>query len=153
SKVSERISTAELVPDERNMLRLPKETVQRLGIQTVQAQQASRLRPLQLAGSLALDTDRLGRVRSRFAGEVTELGLTTDWGKPAATSNETAFRPLRYGDRVQKGQLLAVVWSKDLGEKKSELVDAVSRLRLDQETLKRLAVLFDRGAIPERSYR
>ena len=34
-------------------------------------------------------------------------------------------RPVRFGDAVNKGQLLAVIWSKDLGEKKSELVDAL----------------------------
>ena len=40
-------------------------------------------------------------------------------------------RPLRHGDKVTVKQLLAVIWSKDLGEKKSELVDALSQLRLD----------------------
>ena len=58
--------------------------------------------------------------------------------------------PITFGDRVKEpvldkqnnivtpGDLLAVVWSKDLGEKKSELVDAICQFRLDQETLTRL---------------
>src|SRR5262249_17887412 len=63
------------------------------------------------------------------------------------------FRPLRFGDGVRKGQLLAVVWSKDLGEKKSELVDAVSRLKLDQEILQQLKEGYSSGVTPERSLR
>ena len=37
--------------------------------------------------------------------------------------------------------MLAVVWSAALGEKKSELVDAVSKLKVDRETLERLRKL------------
>src|SRR5262249_20196637 len=59
-------------------------------------------------------------------------------------------RPLRLGDPVRKGQLLAVVWSKDLGEKKSELIEALSRLRLDQDTLGRVSEMYRRGAATER---
>ncbi len=54
---------------------------------------------------------------------------------------------------MEAGQLLAVIWSKDLGEKKSEMIDALSRLALDQETLRRLQELFNKGAVPERSLR
>src|SRR5262249_46065340 len=57
--------------------------------------------------------------------------------------------PLQAGDVVAKGQLLAVLWSKDLGEKKSELIDALSQLRLDRETHQRLQDLYQKeGAIP-----
>ena len=57
------------------------------------------------------------------------------------------------GDRVSKDQLLAVVWSRELGEKKSELVDGLSQLRVDEETLARLTATSKDGAIPERSLR
>ena len=43
----------------------------------------------------------------------------TDGGRPK-------MRPIRFGDHVEKGQLLAVLWSSELGEKKSEYVDALS---------------------------
>src|SRR5262249_27058262 len=62
-------------------------------------------------------------------------------------------RPLRVGDRIRKGQLLAIVWSKDLGEKKSELVDALSRLRADEENLRRLEGLLRESATSERAVR
>lgn len=52
-------------------------------------------------------------------------------------------RPLRLGDHVGKGQLLAVIWSKDVGEKKSDLVNALSKLYLDEAQLKSLRSLGD----------
>ena len=47
---------------------------------------------------------------------------TTDG--PFTEAQASAGRPLRSGDGVRKGQLLAVVWSKDLGEKKLKVVSA-----------------------------
>ena len=46
-----------------------------------------------------------------------------------------------------------MLWSKDLGEKKSELVDAQARLKLDEITLSRLKTLVESGSIAERSVR
>jgi cobalt-zinc-cadmium efflux system membrane fusion protein len=107
-----------------------------------------------LAGCLAIPSNRLVRIHPRFAGEVVALGSVGggEANTPAGES-PTAGRPLRLGDRVQKDQLLAVVWSKDLGEKKSELVDTLSRLKLDREVLARLQELFAKGATAERNVR
>src|SRR5262249_12706584 len=52
---------------------------------------------------------------------------------------------------VKEGQRLAVLWSKDLGEKKSELVNALSQLYLDQATLKNFEKASD--IIPEQRWR
>jgi cobalt-zinc-cadmium efflux system membrane fusion protein len=46
-----------------------------------------------------------------------------------------------------------VVWSKELGEKKSELVDALSQLRLDRENLDRLEDLWGKGVTSEAVFR
>jgi len=92
-------------------------------------------------GTLALDGNGLQRVHARFAGEI--VGPDT---------SEKSL-PLRVGDKVVKGQLLAVIWSKDLGEKKSELVDAISKLRADEQVLARLNELYKGGGTPERSVR
>ena len=54
---------------------------------------------------------------------------------------------------MKKNQLLAVVWFKDLGEKKSELVDALLKWRLDVEVLDRLQKLVEQGATPEQKVR
>jgi cobalt-zinc-cadmium efflux system membrane fusion protein len=48
---------------------------------------------------------------------------------------------------------LAVIWSQDLGEKKSELVDGLSQLHLDEETLQRLTDASAEGAVPDRTLR
>jgi cobalt-zinc-cadmium efflux system membrane fusion protein len=91
-------------------------------------------------GVLAFDTNHLSRVRSRFAGEVVELGRPTKDGEP-----------YRVNDRIRKGDLLAVVWCKDLGEKKSELVDALLRLKAEEQLLARLKKLYEDGSGTERS--
>ncbi len=58
---------------------------------------------------------------------------------------------MRFGDEVKKGQLLAVVWSRELGEKKSELSEALSTLAFDRETLLRLSR--NEAAVPINSVR
>jgi cobalt-zinc-cadmium efflux system membrane fusion protein len=118
-----------------------------LGLKAVEVLADATPRQLKLDGTLFVDPSHLSRVHARFAGEVIELGLedpTSTYGPPSR---------LRFGDRVRKGHLLAVVWSKDLGEKKSELVDAILHRRLDAETLKRLRDLSEQGATPEQKLR
>jgi cobalt-zinc-cadmium efflux system membrane fusion protein len=109
-------------------------------------------RQLTLAGSLAFDPDRLGRVQARFPGEVIAIG-TTDEPTTDPRGRTAKDQTLRYGNHVQKGQIMAVVWSKDLGEKKSELVDWMVKLALDKENLDRLEELWRSGAGTEANYR
>ncbi|MFO1021784.1 MAG: efflux RND transporter periplasmic adaptor subunit [Planctomycetales bacterium] len=71
---------------------------------------------------------------------------------PGVNDGKPRTRPLRYGDAVKKDQLLAVVWSKEIGEKKSELVDAISKLRLDRDVMNRLEKL-EKGVVSERVVR
>ena len=52
---------------------------------------------------------------------------------PGASHAEN--RPLRFGDPVVEGQLLAVLWSKDLGEKKNDLIEGLAKLWTDQKSL------------------
>ena len=46
-----------------------------------------------------------------------------------------------------------MIWSRDLGEKKSELIDALSQLRVDEESLARISKGAAEGAVPERVLR
>ncbi|HEX4145001.1 MAG TPA: efflux RND transporter periplasmic adaptor subunit [Pirellulales bacterium] len=94
---------------------------------------------LRLSGKLFVDPNRLSRVHSRFAGQVVELGRFD----PA----DGESRPLRHGDAVRRDQLLAVVWSREVGEKKSDLIHAMSRLMLDQIQYDRLSTL-EKGIVP-----
>jgi RNA polymerase sigma factor (sigma-70 family) len=56
-------------------------------------------------------------------------------------------RPLKVGDRVSKGMLLAVVWNRELGEKKGELLDHLIQLHQHLADLQRLEGL--RDVVPE----
>jgi membrane fusion protein, heavy metal efflux system len=145
-------SRAEMVPGDPNAIRLPPDVVRALGITTATASEPKESGRLILSGSLALDSNRLAHVHTRFIGEVVELGTTRD--KSAGTEGGHAImKQIRFGDWVEQGQVLAVLWSSDLGEKKSEYLDTLSRLRLEQETFARLEKLYKNEAIPERSLR
>jgi cobalt-zinc-cadmium efflux system membrane fusion protein len=154
--------SAELVPGQADSLRLLPAVVRKMGIQVAEVKQlspsgqlepphrsaqqkgsdgwteaqvaeATRSHMLHLQGSLAFDPNHLAPVRSRFPGEVVQVGTVQE----PSDSLQTATRPLRYGDRVTKGQLLVVVWNTDLGNKKNDLVEAIYQLKLDREILKR----------------
>jgi cobalt-zinc-cadmium efflux system membrane fusion protein len=125
-----------------NVVRLDPSVVERLPITTRPVQSGSVPLSLELSGTLMLDPDKLSHVHSRFSGEVVEVGTRARDG-----------RPIAFGMPVSKGQLLAVIWSRELGEEKSELVDALSRLWLDEETLAKILQISLAGAIPERTVR
>jgi cobalt-zinc-cadmium efflux system membrane fusion protein len=90
-------------------------------------------RPLVLSGSTAFDPALLTRIRIRFTpAEVVKIAqvpdeLARDQGR------HTEYRELRSGDQVQKGDLIAVVYSVDVGQKKNDLIDALVQLKLDEK--------------------
>jgi cobalt-zinc-cadmium efflux system membrane fusion protein len=142
----------ELVKDAAHTLSVPEDVRAALGMRkgkeesVAEAKTPTGTRPLVLPGSTTLDPTRLMRVRVRFApAEVVEIGQCSDRGKDGYTES----RELRSGDRVQKGQLLAVVYSVDVGSKKNDLIDALVQLKLDQEVLDRAEKAAVTGAIPE----
>ncbi len=128
-----------LIAGKGDSVRLPPDHLARLGLQT-EAAQARKAEPrlLRWPGSLAIDPDQLFRVRCRFApAEVVEIGKAD--GSPD--------RSLQPGDRVRKGQLLAVFRSSDVRAKKIELLNALLQLSLDEEILERTEK--SQGAVPE----
>ncbi len=134
-------------------LRLPLEVIETLQVQMAEVQPALTSDTLKLEGSLFLDANRLVHVNPRFSGDVIELGqIEVSASDQIPTSEKkTPSRSVSFGDVVRKGQLLAVIWSKELGEKKSELVEGLTKLRFDEEKLKRLEDLLAKGAVPERT--
>jgi cobalt-zinc-cadmium efflux system membrane fusion protein len=138
----------------RDSIQLPVSLVKNLGVRTAKAEKAIRPaeedqkynRLLVLNGTLGPDTDKLLIVKPRFPGEVEKIG---DVREPATTP--TRFRPITNGDWVTKGQLLAVIINKDLGQQKSALLNALSQLRLDQLILERLEEAYKKGAISLRA--
>lgn len=137
-------SQARLVAGREDEIELPREVVGRLGVTTAPVQTAVTPRPLELAGSLSFDPNYLGRVQARFPGEVVALG--TIYGHASSDFPDEPI--LRYGNTVKKGQLLAVVLSKDLGEKKSEMVDALVRLWFDEAQLEKFEELVKQSVVP-----
>jgi cobalt-zinc-cadmium efflux system membrane fusion protein len=129
----------ELVNGQPHTLFVPEDVRVALGvrkggkdrIETVQVPTATR--PLTLYGSTTFDPTRLMRIRARFAPcEVMQIGKKVDASKRTETG-ETAFRELRPGDRVQKGEELGVFFSVDVGSKKNDLLDALVLYGLDQK--------------------
>jgi membrane fusion protein, heavy metal efflux system len=143
---------ATLVAKMPDTLRLEPATAKSLGIQVATAVPVTKPRLLDLQGSLALDTNKLVRVHSRFAGEVIELGEGLNKGAPSH-EKKGSFPSVGFGDHVAKEQLLAVVWCKDLGEKKSEFADALSQLHFDQEQLTKMTDAAREGAVSEAKLR
>src|SRR5262245_133157 len=105
STQEEGASTVRLVAGQPDTFDVHPETVKRLKIPPPVEVGAQALPyPLELAGSLAFDPDLLGRVQSRFPGEVITVGpdehvRATSPGRPRVVP--------KYGDVVRAGQVLA----------------------------------------------
>ncbi|OYV82137.1 MAG: hypothetical protein B7Z73_17340, partial [Planctomycetia bacterium 21-64-5] len=95
-------------------------------------------------GYLLVDPNSLVPIHSRFPGQVVLLGQTEE----IDSQGKRHPRPLRFGDNVKAEQLLAIVWSTDIGQKKSELVDALSKRALD-ETIFNSLQRAGPGAVPQ----
>lgn len=142
-----------------DIIRLPADYSTSLRVQTATVQPAPPPEPLRLRGSLMLDANRLARVKCLFAGQVISIGKADERQRkvgPALPTNlvdKNTDDPgtLRYGDAVKKGQVLALVWSKDVGSMKSQLVDAISHLEVDQKLFDRY-VKADKGVIAQKDY-
>ncbi len=133
---SPRLTSLKLVPGTTDTLELSEALVQSLGVRTARIESARAHTRLNLSGSLFLDSNRMVHVHSRFTGEVVSIGAAQN-----ASEGSSAPRPLRLGDHVEQGQLLAVIWSKEVGEKKSDLINALSKLYLDDAQLQSLKAL------------
>jgi cobalt-zinc-cadmium efflux system membrane fusion protein len=134
-------------------MRLDPETVRALQVSTGKVSKAGPLKLPPQIGTLGYDTDRLYSVRSRFQGEVIAIGETTSNGKLESIQKFLKKHLIGPGDRVKQDELLAVVWSKELGDRKVALVSALLDLYVDQETLNRLEPIYQRGSLPEATYR
>jgi hypothetical protein len=131
-------------------LRLTSDIERSFGIvpTSVQVATDSRALPPQL-GTLNYDADRLFVVRPRFQGELMEIRQVPE----IAGMSGYRTRPLRFGDSVKQGDELAVLWCKDLGEKKAALVDAVISYRLSADTVDRQKPLLEQGSMSLASFK
>jgi len=131
---------------------IPQKVADLTGLKTAVATLPTKPRQLELRGSLALDVNRLVHIHARFPGQIVHLEMIEE-PDPGSSTGKGAKRTLNFMDHVTKEQKLGQIWSKDLGEKKSELVDALVRLRIDQRNLSYLKDLLQKGATTEKSVR
>jgi cobalt-zinc-cadmium efflux system membrane fusion protein len=161
SGAAEKDKSHELVRDAKGhpvqpfTMRLSPVTAKALQVTTEAVKPAGKLTLPSQVGTLGYDTDHLFSVRPRFQGEIIKIGDAADGPNDYPWTPEQRYqkRPLGPGDRVKKGDLLAVVWSKELGDRKVALVSALLDLYLDRETLQRLEPIYERGSLPEATYR
>lgn len=132
-------------------LRLTKAALANLEIQPITAEPAVRARPLptQFYGRLNYDNARMYTIRPPFQGRIEELRQVAEGQPPYGPDSK---RPLREHDRVKQGDMLAVLWSKDLGVAKAAFVDAIQNLRLSRDVLERQEKLFKEGSIGLTTY-
>jgi cobalt-zinc-cadmium efflux system membrane fusion protein len=148
-KPAEKTATVELVADMPYALYVPEDVRKALGIGDAEpVEPPTKTRPLVMPGSTALDPSRVSRVKTRFNAEVIEIAQVPE-DPTVSKSLQTVFREIRTGDKVKKGDPLAVVYSVDVGGKKSDLLEAIVQLKLDEERLKARTSLAAKGVIPE----
>jgi cobalt-zinc-cadmium efflux system membrane fusion protein len=132
-----------LLPGQLNAFELPDGVVAKMKIpKPYRIAEKAQVRTHLFSGTLGFDPDRMVPIQPRFAGEVIALG-TTD-GKPIDETRPDHYGGvLGYGNRVKQGQQVAVIWSSTLGEKKSELVDALVQYNLASKDLQKLRKIED----------
>jgi cobalt-zinc-cadmium efflux system membrane fusion protein len=150
-EASETVSVAEakVAPD----IELLPKVVELNGIRTATVTAPTKKRQLELRGMLQLDPDSLVHIHGRFPGQIVQLHQVEEPNAELSTESIKTKRDISAMDHVIKDQELGVLWSKELGEKKSELVSALIRLRVDRQNLKQTLKTYEEGAAPERTVR
>ena len=118
---------------EHRVLKLSPETVREFGIQTRKAALREFPRIVELPGEVVLDPDREAHVVPPVRGFVRQV-----------------FK--RWGDRVEAGEVVAVIDSPELADLKSSYLQAKARWRLAQELFKREKALWEKKITAEESY-
>lgn len=140
-------------PESKPYLILTAKVIRLNGIRTAPVRLPSRPRKLELRGQLNFDPDTLAHVRGRFPGQIVELGKIDEPNATLSTQSIKTKRDVSFMDRVVAGQVLAVLWSKELGEKKAELVNSLIRLRTNRKNLAQLRQLDKEGGASDRQVR
>jgi multidrug efflux pump subunit AcrA (membrane-fusion protein) len=99
-------------------------------------------------GTLNYDNETMFLIKCRFNGELTSVLKVKDKIIDKDGYEKTIERPLKFGDKVKQGDVLAVFWSIALGTAKAAFVDAISAVRLSEDALDRQQELYDKGALP-----
>jgi membrane fusion protein, heavy metal efflux system len=114
-------------------VQLSHEALQSSGIEIMTAGPARIRSLLQLPGEIKLNQNRLAHVVARFAGVVTAVHKNL-------------------GDRVRRGEVIAIVDSLDLADVKGQYIESVHRLELAQTSFIREQSLWRNKISPEQDY-
>lgn len=115
------------------LLELSAEQIRIAGIEIATAQPRVIDSTIRLPGEIRFDEDRTAHVVPRISGVVESV-------------------PVNLGDRVKKGQTLAVIASQQISDQRSELAAAQRRSELARTTLQREQQLWQDGISAEQDY-
>ena len=138
---------------EATVLELSEETAKSMGLKTTTVTIPQFSRKLRLRGSLAIDPNRMSHVHARFPGQVVELATVKGMQSMQSLPIIPPARALQNFDEVKQGAPMAIIWSKDQGEKKSELWESLIKLHTNKITLNKLKTLSKDGGIANRELR
>jgi cobalt-zinc-cadmium efflux system membrane fusion protein len=127
----------ELVPNQPNTVRIPRELLATKKYKIAPVEPSPQPEPLRMRGSIILDPNRNSRVHSLFTGQVVKVGVPGNLTQDSKSMSDNPERGLRPGDEVKKGQIMAVVYSKDAGALKTDLLTQLTKLWADQTVLER----------------
>jgi cobalt-zinc-cadmium efflux system membrane fusion protein len=119
--------------DHAELIQLSPEQMAEFGVDLATAQAGSLDLTLTLPGEAAVNEDKTGHVLPKLGGIVQKV-----------TKN--------IGDSVRKGDLLAVIESRDLASAKADYLAARERLNIAESTRDRERDLFEKGVSPEQDY-
>lgn len=108
--------------------------IERAGVDIAVARKAPIIEAISANGEIAYDETHSARLASRVAGTVWRVEK-------------------QVGDRVQTGDVLALIDAREIGEIKSEFLEAIARSRLVASNYERLKPLANDGAVAGRQLR
>jgi cobalt-zinc-cadmium efflux system membrane fusion protein len=115
------------------MITLTPEQIQRAGLELAPIESGTLTRRLTVPGTVIPDSDRIGRVAAKVVGTVAELRK-------------------RLGDRVEKGEVIAVLESREVAEAKSEYLASAVVFDLQKTLFEREQALWDKKISAEQQY-
>jgi membrane fusion protein, heavy metal efflux system len=117
----------------QNRLTVPADLAKKMGFEMEAVGPGTIISVLQLPGEIALNADMVSHVIPRVAGVVLESRKNL-------------------GDTVQKGETIAVIDSRDLGEAKSRYLVAVEREKLASYNFERVQRLWEAQTVAEKEF-
>ncbi len=112
---------------------MPHETVQSSGIEIATAGPRQMKTVMELPGEIKFNQNKVAHMVPRLPGVITEIRKNL-------------------GDRVRKGEVIAILDSRELAEVKGEYIESVHRLEFSQASFIREEGLWKKKIAPEQDY-